>query len=371
MYKSVILLGNGCRYNPKLIEYLSSLGVPVLTTWMGMDLISEDNPVFCGRPGIIGQRAANIIQQKADVLYCFGARLDTGQIAYNYDNYAPSAKKIVYDVDKPELDKLPSTWEKHQVDLTNFKDYPEIVPNLDWLKWSKDLYNKFRLELEDNKFTYSKLDRFIDPFKFMSFLSDICTEDDVLSPGSSGITAEIFMQTFKVKKGQRVTCVSTIGAMGADIPMAIGACLASGKKRTICVTGDGGFMLNAQELEVIQRLKLPIKIFVFNNQGYGSVRVMQTGRFNNKVGCDRESGFTVPELFGIIDSFGLGFSGIESLNKLPPYFDSSYNMVYEVRIDPNYKQFPKVLSPNLKIDPMQDISPKLSNLKELMEWGNV
>lgn len=383
MYKPVILIGNGVRNSKIVVEHLLSLNIPVLTTWMAMDLVPENSPVFCGRPGIIGQRAANIINQKADALFCFGVRLDAGQIAYNYDNYAPGAKKYVFDTDQAELDKLPQTWKKYKIDFSQplieqgffgaIYDLIPLYPNNEWLTWSKNLYNRFRPELDSIE---TKKD-FIDPFKFINELSDLCTEDDVISPGSSGQAAEIFMQTFKVKKGQRVTCVSTIGAMGADIPMAIGACLASGKKRTICVTGDGGFMVNIHELEVVRRLNLPIKFFILNNRGYGSVRVMQTSRFGNKVGCDKESGFTTPELFSVSESYGISYNS--------PYrgqiFDNHYirrsftnlvtPMIFELFIDPDFKQFPKVLSPNMKIDSLEDMTPKIPDLQELMEWGNV
>src|SRR5512139_3724357 len=118
MNKPVILLGNGARQHPGLVERLCAIGAPVITTWMAADLVPEDSPVFCGRPGIYGQRAANIIQQKADSLYCFGARLDEGQVAYRYDNFAPRAEKHVYDADPAELAKLPKSWEKGEIKLT-------------------------------------------------------------------------------------------------------------------------------------------------------------------------------------------------------------------------------------------------------------
>lgn len=113
--RSVILIGAGC--GRELAESLSRLGIPVLTTWQGIDRIPEDSPVFCGRPGVIGQRAANIINQKAERLYVFGARLDHSQINYKYDTFAPRARKIVYDVDPAELAKFPPDWELHQVHI--------------------------------------------------------------------------------------------------------------------------------------------------------------------------------------------------------------------------------------------------------------
>src|SRR3990172_6171723 len=98
MNKPVILLGNGCRNSPDLVAHLCNLNIPILTTWMAADLIPEDHPAFCGRPGIYGQRAANIIQQKATHLYAFGARLDEQQVAYRYDRFAPWAWKYIYDI---------------------------------------------------------------------------------------------------------------------------------------------------------------------------------------------------------------------------------------------------------------------------------
>src|SRR5512146_3262354 len=112
MYKPVILLGNGCRNNPALVRYLCGLGVPVLTTWMAADLVAEDSPVFCGRPGTVGQRAANIIVQKADDICIFGARLDGATVGYRLDNLAPNAEIYVYDVDHAELAKLPQRFHK-------------------------------------------------------------------------------------------------------------------------------------------------------------------------------------------------------------------------------------------------------------------
>lgn len=360
--RPVILLGNGVR-GGKLVNYLCSIGVPVLTTWMGIDLVPEDSPVFCGRPGVLGQRAANIIQQKATQLYCFGARLDTGQVAYSYDNFAPNAIKHIYDVDQAELDKLPEHWHKHLVDLD--KQYAEPVPLGDraWLKWCQDLYQDLRPELESTGET-----EYVDPFEFISKLSDLCTSDDIIAMGSSGQAAEIFMQTFKVKKGQRIFNISTSGPMGADIPMAIGACIASGGKRTICVTGDGGFMLNVQELEVVYRLDLPIKFFVMRNEGYGSIRTMQDLRFGKRVGCDAESGFTLPDLSSVANSYDLTHITLHnnsSLNVLGKYLSEGFD-IFSLSINPSFAQFPKVMSPNLKADPMEDMTPKLSNLKELM-----
>ena len=344
--RTVILVGAGCKNNPKLIEYLGTLKVPLLLTWMAMDLFDENHPSFCGRPGIYGSRAANIIQQKATILICLGARLDNEQVAYSYENFAPLARKFVFDVDQAELDKFPDTWHKTKQDLSNdfILDLSMFASTDKWMKWCKDLYTKFRPELDGQVLSgsddFDNYDYDI-PAYFMNELSNRCKSDDILAIGSSGGAAVSFVQYFKVKKGQKLTNVNTIGSMGADIPMAIGACIAGGKHRTICVTGDGGFAMNIQELEVVTRYQLPIKFFVYNNNGYGSIRAMQNARFEGRhVGCDPASGMTLPSIEAVAKLFNIRYFDYFSKDG----FESLQPMICELHVDPNYRQFPRVMS---------------------------
>jgi len=356
--KPVILIGNGLRNQPEMVAYLCGSGIPVLTTWMACDLLPEDSPVFCGRPGIYGQRAANIIQQKATHLYAFGARLDEQQVAYRYDLFAPNAIKYVYDIDQAEIDKLPSDYiSKTDIEI---HDRPDPV----WLAWCKALYARFRPELDgqDNA-------DYVDPFRFISMLSDYAQPDDIIVAGA-GKAGETLMQAFKIKAGQRVQTLSTNGAMGYDIPLSIGACLASGR-RVLCVTGDGGFMLNIQELEVIRRLNLPIQFFVHSNNGYGSIRAMQKARFDGHyVGCDPESGFTIPQLTEVAECFGLDYQLIRPKDD----FDGFTGNIIELLVNPDYIQIPRVatalIDDKWQQDNMEDMTPKIPDLEELMSWGN-
>ncbi len=373
MIKPVLLLGNGCRNAPALVAHLCSLGIPVLTTWPGADLIPEDHPCFCGRPGVYGMRAANLIQQKADTLYCFGARLDEQTVCYRYDNFAPNGIKAIWDIDKAELDKFDArgddwsdmNWDLRQEDLQKAKitfNFHDLNP--DWLNWCKALYHSFRPELEGNIDS-----RYVDPLHFTSALSDYARPDDIIVAGA-GKAGEITMQAFKVKAGQRVQTLSTNGAMGYDIPLSIGACLASGR-RVLCVTGDGGMMLNVNELEVVRRLKLPIQFFVHSNNGYASIRMMQKMRFGgNVVGADPDSGFTIPPLSNIADCYGLSYQCIQTLER--PY--SFQATIIELMVDPDYVQLPRVATTmvggQFEQDDMADMSPKLppDELREIMEW---
>jgi acetolactate synthase-1/2/3 large subunit len=357
MNKPVILLGNGVRNNPALVDYLCGLGVPILTTWMACDLLPEDSPVFCGRPGIYGQRAANIIQQKASHLYCYGARLDEQQVAYRYDRFAPNATKYIYETDQAERNKLPDEWKFIQANPWC------VIPNdPSWLSWCKSLYYYLRPELDGVEDI-----GFVDPFSFVSALSDYAQPDDIIVAGA-GKAGETLMQAFKVKQGQRVQTLSTNGAMGYDIPLSIGAHLASGR-RVLCVTGDGGFQLNIQELEVVRRLHLPIQFFVHSNRGYGSIRQMQINHFGgNVVGADPESGFTIPRLAEIADCFGLEYQCVQSMEQ-PVELTGQ---LVELMIDPDYVQLPRVatsmIGGTFSQDDMQDMTPKIADLDELMGW---
>jgi acetolactate synthase-1/2/3 large subunit len=362
MYKPVLLLGNGIRGDADLLAYLLGLGVPVLTTWMAADLLPEDHPAFCGRPGIFGQRAANIIQQKATHLYCYGARLDGEQVAYDYDRFAPNAEKFIYDIDWHELDKFADGWGK-----TERPVIPHAPASPDWLSWCKDLYARFLPELDG-----ADGGKFVDPFTFTRLLGEHSREDDVFAIGSSGNAPTVFFQAYKVKQGQRISNVCTIGAMGADIPMAMGAALATGR-RTICVTGDGGFAMNAQELETIRRLQLPIIFFVMNNNGYNSIRVGQMARFGRLTGADPKSGLTLPSVEAIAEAYRWAYLPLRG-GDLPDFHKAlAYApMIVEVFVDPEWQQLPRVMASGtpIRTDDMQDLTPKLppDELAALMAW---
>ena len=361
MYKPVIILGNGIRNNSALIEHLCSLNIPVFTTWMAADLLAEDHPVYCGRPGIFGQRAANVIQQKATELFCYGVRLDGESVAYDYDRFAPNAAIHIWDIDKAEHKKYPRRY-----DCRYFIPPEALIAVPEWLSWCKALYSRFRPELEGMEGG----GEFVDPFTFTRLLSEYSQPDDVFAIGSSGNAPTVFFQAYKVKRGQRISNVCTIGAMGADIPMAMGAALATGR-RTICVTGDGGFAMNAQELETIRRLRLPIIFFVMNNGGYNSIRVGQLARFGRVTGANPQSGLTLPSIEAIAEAYRFAYMPLRGRDL--PDFHKCLNyapMIVEVFVDPDWQQLPRVMASGnpIRTDDMEDMTPKIDDLQQLMEW---
>lgn len=365
MTRNVILIGAGC--SRQLAEYLCTLGVPVLTTWQGIDLVPEDSPAFCGRPGVIGQRAANIIQQKAEQLHIFGARLDGEQVGHRMDNYAPRARKVVYDIDADELAKLPASWFVYQRDLSlSFE--PTIEGDKNWLVWCKALYKRFRHELDGE----NVVEDFVDPYYFTRKLGEACRQDEVIVPASSGMQSCAMMQAFKVKQGQRILITNTTGAMGFE-PMAIGAAVASGR-RVVLVSGDGGFFMNFQELETIKRMELPVKMFVFCNGGYGSIVTMQDARFNLRVGADSQSGFTLPFLSRVAAVWGMNYHEINDnadCYKIEGILNAPGAAVVRVNTSLAFRYACRVQAAlhdgKFIVDDMADMTPKLSDLAEVMK----
>jgi acetolactate synthase-1/2/3 large subunit len=382
--RPVFLIGNGVRISGAADEFrklLESLHIPVLLTWKAADILSENHPLYAGRPGGIGQRFANFTQQNADCIIIIGARLDLPSLAFDHKNFARGAKKIVVDIDLCEISKfqfkINVAVHGQAVDFINelsaqshsLQDY-DCSP---WLKRVKEWQKKYPVilpEYWDNK-------DYASTYVLMGVLSELLSEDDLIVPGSAGSCSDILMQAFKVKAGQRVLNAPGLGAMGTGIPGSIGACLASGCRRTICINGDGGFFLNIQELEVAKRLNLPIKYFVLNNNGYGSIVLSQSAHFKKLVAANPDSGFTLPDVKTVAEAFGIKTMQISKndqlRNVIKDVVKTAGPVVCEVMVNPQEKTIPRVTSKitpdgNIVSNPMEDMSPLLGReeLKENM-----
>ncbi len=373
--RPVILAGNGIRLSNAMTEslkFFEHIGAPILTTWKMSDFIPEDHPLFCGRPGMVGQRGANFTQQNADCLLILGARLDLCQTAFNHPNFAKNARKIIIDIDQKEIDKLDMNFE-----LAVSADIGPIIKHchnlagkyhFDFSKWlssCKWLHLKYPVILPE----YKKSSGLVNTYNLLDVLSEILTEKDIIVPGSSGACAELTQQAFKVKKGQRVLNTPGLGAMGFDLPAAIGACIASGKRRTIGIAGDGGFQMNIQELQTLKRLNLPIKMLILNNEGYGSIQAMQKNRFDgNYVACNADSGLTLPDVVAVANAYGLKAIRIKDQsdlkNEIKKLLELDGPVICDVMVAPNIPTAPRLSSevlPDGRIisKPMEDLWPFL------------
>jgi len=374
--RPIILAGNGVRLSGGLdlfLEFIEKTNIPVLLTWKALDFLPEDHELFVGRPGGVASRGANFNQQNSDLIICLGARLDHGQIAYQSKYFAHHAKKIIVDVDIHEICKLGINVD-YKVDLDCkifLADIMNRINELDidtseWLAHCKKTYNKYPICLPE----YYDQKTFVNNYVFVEELSKHLPQNSLVVPGSSGACSEVTMQAIKLKQGTRIFNSEGLGSMGFGIPAAIGACIAADKKETICIDGDGGFVMNMQELELVDRYKLPIKFFVLNNDGYGSIKTTQTNHFEGRlVASDPGSGLTLPEISKIADAFNLPYIKIYDNEMLCHLLKSVLKtegpMMIEVMIDPNHRTAPKASVYKTKdglfaTRPMEDMAPFLS-----------
>ena len=381
--RPVLLAGNGIRMAnaiPEFEELCKVLNVPVLTTWNGIDLIEETNPLYYGRPGGLGHRYANFMQQNSDFFLSIGSRLNLLQTGYNFDGFARAAYKIMVDVDEAELHKinvrpdLPICADAGPFirELLKHKDLIKKKDRSAWFAYGNKLKAKYPIVRPE----YWEQKDLVNTYCLLETISKYMTENDVYVSGSSGSCIDISMQTFRVKKGQRVFCTKGLASMGYGLPSAIGACLASGGKRTVGVNGDGGFVMNIQELETIRRLNLPIKLFVLCNHGYGAIQATQTNLFaKHFVDCNEASGLTLPPIAKVSNAFGLKTLSIYNNSELDEKVKEALNydgpVIVEVFTPITLTAQPKQVSYKRKDGqmesmPLEHMNPPISE-KEMKE----
>ena len=376
--RPVILAGRGVRLanaEDYFLQFIEKTNIPVLLTWRLLDIIPEDHELNFGRPGSVAPRYSNFILQSADLLISIGARLDLAQVGYNYKNFAKNAKKIVVDIDEAEIRKIDtkidvpivSDAKDFLIELLKKSSLIEKVEREEWIERCRRWKEKYPVILPE----YKKKKGYVNTYALIDILSDILTEEDVIVPGSSGSCSEITCQAFRIKKGQRLINSPGLGSMGFGLPQSIGVCLASNKKRTICIIGDGGLQHNIQELETLKRLNLPVKLFVLNNNGYAAIRNTQKRFFNGRfVCCDPESGLTIPDLKKIAKAYGLKYFQIKNQNRLEKevrdVIETEGPVMCEVMIDLDLQIQPRISSmvmPDGRIvsKPLEDLWPFLES----------
>jgi acetolactate synthase-1/2/3 large subunit len=351
--RPVLLIGGGCNYEDakKLESKLSRLGIPVMTTWNGSDRFSSEDKQYFGRPNTWGQRYSNIILQQSDLLIAIGTRLGIQQTGFAWDEFMPVGEIIQVDIDKAELDKNhPVVKYPLQMDANLFL---ERIADLDlngetlseWLNFCFEVKNS--LPIVDPLNTTG--DQYIDPFSLLSKISNLVSDDSSIIPCSSGGSFTVAMQTYSLRGTQRMLSNKGMASMGYGLSGAIGAALAKPKVQTYLFEGDGGFAQNLQELGTVAANNLSLKIFVFANRGYASIRMTQKNYFNGAwVGCDAETGLGLPDWKKTAESFGIPYI------KMTKEFIDSSDFVdalistgpkfFEVPTDPEQTYFPKISS---------------------------
>lgn len=326
--RPMLLIGNGIRLaraEKELQLLLRKLDIPTEVTWLAIDLIADDDPLYVGRPGTIAQRGANFAIQNCDFLLSIGARLDRVVTGYAPDRFARAACKVMVDIDPSELQKMDNTVQFPVcADAGDFiramleqADHIEPKDRIDWKQRCVRWRERYPLVLPEHKVPESR----VSAYNFAEVMSQQLSDGDFVISGSSGTGIELFLLAFRTRKNQRIFHTTALGAMGFGIPAAVGAGIvadaANSGRRIICVDGDGGFQFNIQELETVRRLGLPIKFFVLNNEGYGSIRASQTAFFGaSKIGCDATNGQTLPDVRQVAHAYGIASDTISDQHDL-------------------------------------------------------
>jgi len=316
--RPVLVLGNGVRLAGmagRLTDVLARLQVPVLLPIGGMDLVPDSYSLHLGAFGPVGRRASNFALQNADLMLSVGAGLAISAIGFNAKAFAPRAKKILVNVDPGELEKGTVT-----ADLAIAEDarvfFDELLRQLEgstvrgsdrWLQACSGWKRRYPAVTQEACLETG----WTNTYAFVDRLSDLLENDDIVVTGNSLDACTVY-QAFRVKKGQRVLINVNCGAMGWDLPAAVGAAIAR-RGRVVLVTGDGSFQFNVQELQTLRQYNLSVKIFVLNNDGYESIRATQTNYFQGRfVGSDRASGVGNPDFRQLAAAYGLAYERVAS-----------------------------------------------------------
>ena len=350
-------------------QLLEDLQLPLLTTWHGADRLSSRADNYFGRSETWGQRLANMIVNQADVLLVLGARLGFQETGFNWHEFAKNARIIHVDIDEAELHKG-----HPDVHLKVHGDADAIVAGIltedlpqrpEWLSYCKEMRELLPL----NEHANETGPEFTSPYDFYLSASELSGEDDVWVPASSGGANSVAIQALQQWGNQKVICDNGLASMGYGLSGAIGAAFAVPDKRIWLVEGDGGFTQNLQELATVAVNRLNIKIFIFSNEGYGSIRTTQKNYFNGDyLGCDTSTGLGFPNWRVLADAYGIayGFFTRDGFNDpvLKDALSTIGPVLIEVPIDPLQTYWPKIMSRvtesgSMESNPLYRMSPDL------------
>ncbi len=351
--RPLIVAGHGIRLAGAVQEFgtfLEKCRVPVATTHNGRDVLPTSHPLYAGQVGTLGDRAGNFALQRADLVLSIGSRNNIRQVSYNWANYGRNATLVSVDIDPAELKKplrkvdVPVCLDAlHFLSAMNAALQGVTLERNEWVAWCRQRRQRYPVALPE----YHQGPR-IHPYAFVEILTGLLPEGECIVAGNGSASVCLF-QAAAVKPGQRLIYNSGCAAMGYDLPAAIGACLGSGKKRVICLAGDGSLSMNIQELQTVWHHRLPILLFVLNNRGYASIRQTQDTFFGgHRVGCDFASGVSFPDFCLVGKAFGLPSQRLDDprslRSDLARILSEPGPALYDVVLDENYVFAPKVAS---------------------------
>ena len=388
--RPVLFPGNGVRLAGAMDDFqklVNILGVPVITGMSSVDAMESEHPYFAGRSGGTGTRPGNFALQNSDVLLSIGNRQGFAQTGFQYQDWARGSYTILNDIDENELKKpslhvsLPVCGDAGDLirklicaaELRGADETNPLFKGRDWIRQCQVWKQKYPVVTAKHYETVEEGCTNI--YAFYEELSKAMQEGQTLmvSVGTSRVAGS---QAFRVKKGQRFITNPNTASMGFCLPAATGICVAQPGKPVVCVTGEGSLQMNLQELQTIWQNRLPVKLFVINNQGYHSIRQTQQSYFEPPlVGVGAESGdLSFPDLSRIIPAYGFSYRAVHAAEELPEtlhqILEEDGASVCEVFVTKYQKTEPKTSAKKLPDGsmvsaPLEDMYPFLS--KEELE----
>lgn len=378
--RPMIIAGNGIRLGDAINEFkffIEKFQIPVATSYLGIDILESDDKFCVGRLGIKGDRAGNFAIQNSDLVIVLGSRLAVALTGFEYKMFAREAKVIVVDIDPVEHKK--NTVKIDQLingDVKNFLQKMNLENNFnlnrdEWILKCQYWREKWPVALK----SYEEKDKKINKYTFIEHLRKY-TKDDTAIVADAGSAYYVTAQALKIKAKQRYITSGAQADMGFTIPAAIGVSFAK-KGEVVAITGDGSFQMNIQELQTIIHNKLPIKIFVWNNGGYLSIRTTQNKFFEGRLlGTEPSSGISFPELSKIAYAYGFTYFIANTFSELDKALEETMSSntptICEI-ICPEYQEIIPTVSSAKRADgsmvskPTEDMYPFLSREEFLQE----
>lgn len=385
--RPLILVGKGVQadhMSEQIRNICYRLQIPAIATWRAKMVFADDDDMYFGHPGSPGPRYPNWILQTCDFLLIIGSRLNQGITAFNESHFAFHAKKVIVDIDANEIKKLNIPFEKTIVSdartfISKLEDCSKNMKACDTSEWI-NYCRKAKAEYPLYKEQQAKEQAQTNMYLFGHELSLRTRETDVIVESSSGRSCGIIGLSYERKAGQIEIGAMGLGSMGFALPAAIGACVASGKRRTLTLEGDGSLQHNLQELALIRGYHLPIKLFVPNNNGYASIAVMQDNHFKSRyAGSGRTSGVYCCDMKKLANLYDLNYYAIHNDGEIGAVMDRVLEddepVLCEVFADYTFDEIPKATTRvnadgTLSSSVLEDLFPFLPE-EETARWMSI
>lgn len=349
--RPLFLLGYGVRLSgagSAAVDLMERTGLPYVTSWNTADLFPADAVANLGRPGVLGQRGANLAVQNCDLLIAVGSHLSLSITGGQTAQFARAADIVMVNIDPNQLTRATVRVDLAvQADAGRFlvalsKRIESFRPFQAWANYCAILHHRYSWVTP----SLPAIDSPVCPYSLMGALSRRLPDDAIIVVDGGGTVTQIAFQSLRTQPGQRLIISSGLCSMGSGLPDAVGACIQSGRRPTVCLNGDGSLQLNIQEFQTLVHHRLPVTVFVLCNDGYTSIRQTQDGFLGGRhLGSEASGGMSLPNYAEVGRAYGLQVVTIDTQGQLEAGVSEALSQsgptLCLVRVFPNFKPEPR------------------------------